>query len=63
MNKYLYIKQENIVKDFILLSSVVLLCVATFNTKQNYHVLPTATDDGVITNRDSIPTLVIPDIR
>lgn len=56
------IKQNSLIKDFIIISAVTLLAAAAYNAK-DYHYLPTTTDDGVVSSKDSIPTLVIPDIR
>lgn len=53
---------KNFIKDFLAISATVSLIAGVCNYT-NSHYLPTTTDDGVVSNRDSIPTLVIPDIK
>ena len=60
MEAALYTK--NIIKEFLAVAATVSLIAGVCNYT-NSHYLPTTTDDGVVSNRDSIPTLVIPDIR
>jgi hypothetical protein len=59
----IYIENNNLIKDIISLSACILLCIASFNIKENYYIPSTTVEDGTIIEKDSTITILIPDIR
>lgn len=56
------LETNKIIKEIITVSAIIAFIAGVCNYT-NSHYIPTTTSDGVVSSKDSIPTLVIPDLR